>query len=53
MTIEAAYGGFEAATHDLEAASDNLLEVLLLVTLNMEVLYGFFCCFCYFFTSLA
>ena len=37
MTVVVAFGCFEDATHDLEATCDNMLEVLLLITLNMEV----------------
>ena len=37
MIVEAAFGGFENATNDPEAACDNLMEVLSLVPLNMEV----------------
>ena len=38
MVVEAYFCGFEAATNDPEAACDNMLEVLLMITLNMEVL---------------
>lgn len=37
MNVEVAFGGLEAATNDLEAACDNLFEVLLLIALNLEV----------------
>ena len=37
MTVEVAFGGSEAATNDMEAACDNMLEVLLLIALKLEV----------------
>ena len=37
MNVEVSFGGPEVVADDLEAACDNLLEVILLVALNLEV----------------